>query len=124
MNITYVYYSKNRGSYNWADLSEKSWQIHLQVRFDDNSRIDISETWDDEPDTDGLLPTDILDMIEERLNYYWINTSRDRTQKDIAALREHGNDLNIPWLQARIARKKKELEELEATLEEQIHEPV
>lgn len=78
----------------------------------------ISQTWpaDDEPDIGGCLPSDVLDLIEARLKTYLYSSHREKDAATIAAIREHANELDVAYVQSRIAATRKTLERDERLL--------
>lgn len=111
MNVS-AYYSINLGRYNFAG-TEKDWCVSLYTSFGN-----VSETWpeDAKPDIDGLLPSEVLDLIEERLDSYWINTGRKERKEKIAQIRGHVKEIDAAWLSARIAATENELADLKYRL--------
>src|SRR5690606_4650714 len=88
----------------------------------------VSETFpkDEKPDVDPewSTPSEVLDLIEARLDSYWISTRRTETKATIAEIRRHANEIDAAWLdqqikqaedRLRILRRKREaLEEEQA----------
>lgn len=92
-----VLISKNLGRYNFAG-NEKSWCVTLSTPFGT-----VSETFpeEDEPATDGEMPSEVLALIEGRLDSYWISTGREKTKATIAGIREHMTDIDCAWLESK-----------------------
>jgi len=109
---TYAYYSKNLGRYNLCS-NENDWHLSLHT-----SGGNFSETWpeDDEPYIDGLLPSQVMDLIEERLKSYWIATKRDETLARMAVWRERKDDFDLAWLQNKRDNLTKSLGEIETRI--------
>lgn len=101
----HVGYYKKLGRYNWAG-TEKDWCVQLSTPYGN-----VSEMWpeDDEPDLDDALPSEVLQMIEDRLDHYWISTGRDTRKAVIAAIREHESEIDAAWLDAQIERTERVL---------------
>lgn len=93
--------AKTLGRYNFANTAEKQWCVTMYMP--DGKQL--SEKWDedDEPDIDGVPPSQVLDMIEERLKSYWICTRREETLARIAAYREQADQLDDAWARRQIA---------------------
>ena len=73
----------------------------------------VSQLWDEgeAPYDADMDAGEVLDIIAERLESYWINTSRNEDRAKIARIREHIDEANRLWhegrarvLQAEIAR--------------------
>jgi hypothetical protein len=99
MNAFVTYY-KNLGHYNFAG-HEKDWCISLITPYGR-----VNQTWPEceEPDIDDLLPSEVLALIESRLDSYWICTSREKDRATIAAIKEHAAEIDVAWLDAKIER--------------------
>jgi len=104
-----VIFYKTSGSYDFAHPSEKQWAVFFQ-----DGDVRLSERWpiDEEPDIDGCLPSDVLDLIEARVKSYWINTRRDEDLLKIAKLRERKLQMDIEFLSERISKKEASLAQL------------
>jgi len=105
----YVYKTLSR--FNFAS-SEKQWQV--QMRMPDGKFL--SELWphDEEPDIDGVPPSKILGLIEERLNAYLFKSGRDETLARIAAYREQAEQLDDAWARHQIAAHERVITDLRA----------
>ncbi len=91
-------YYKNLDQYSYFK-SEKTWLVALITPYGN-----ISETWpqDQEPEIQDLLPTEIVDLIEKRLDTHLLCTGRDETKKKIADIRAHGVAIDRAWLKNKI----------------------
>ncbi|MEN5063595.1 hypothetical protein [Achromobacter aegrifaciens] len=112
-----MYISKTLGRYNFANTAEKQWCV--QMIMPDGKGL--SETWpeDEEPDIDGVPPSQVLDLIEERLKSYWISTRREETLARIAAYREQSEQLDDAWARRLIASLERQIRDLEGYLAEE-----
>lgn len=108
-----VQHHKTKGRF-YIGNSESQWQVVLCTPAGT-----VSELWpeDEEPETIDELPSTVLDLIEERLNSYWINTGREDKRKTIAAMRETIDAADREWLQQRITKAKEDLARWEQRLE-------
>jgi hypothetical protein len=113
-----VTFTKDFGRYNFAG-TEKSYCVTLRTPFGN-----ASQTWPltDEPSIDGCLPSDVLDLIEARLKSYLWTSFRERDGATIAAIREHANEIDIAYVQGRIAAARKAIERDERLLAELMEE--
>lgn len=109
-----MYITKTLGRYNFANTAEKQWCV--QMRMPDGKGL--SETWpeDEEPDIDGVPPSQVLDMIEERLKSYWISTRREETLARIAAYREQAEQLDDAWARRQIEAHDRRIADLKPYL--------
>ncbi len=101
-----------RGSYNWAKPDEKQYLVSLVTPYGS-----ISETFEDEPEIEGLHPSDVLDIIEGRLKSYWISTDRESKLKTIAEIRKHSIEIDRQYIQSKIGLHELAIERLQASLE-------
>lgn len=115
-----MYISKTLGRYNFANTAEKQWCV--QMRMPDGKGL--SETWpeDEEPDIDGVPPSQVLDLIEERLKSYWISTGRDETLARIAVYREQSEQLDDAWARLHIVAYERKIKALKGYLAEEATE--
>ena len=95
------------GRYNWTK-AEDVWCLTLRTPYGT-----VSETFPkaDKPDVDPewTTPSEVLDIIEERLDSYWISTRRAETKETIAAIRQHSNEIDAAWLDQKIKQAEDKL---------------
>lgn len=111
-----MYITKTLGRYNLAS-NDKQWCVRM--RMPDGKGI--SEVWpeDEEPDIEGLPPSQVLDLIEERLKAYWFHSSREETLARIAVYREQSEQLDDAWARSLIASLERQIKSLEVYLAEE-----
>ena len=105
-------YYINLGRYNLCS-NEKDWCLQLQT-----SGGNFSETWpeDEKPNVDGMLPSQVLDLIEEQLRSFWVSSGRDEKLKRMEEWRKRAHEYDEAWLLRRI----EETEEQRANLSERL----
>ena len=103
-----VYYNQSSGQYCFGS-SDKQWQVYL---FTPAGRI--SGLFDAEQDIDGLLPSDVLSLIEARIKSYWIYTRKEKALAKIAAIREREQEFDVAWMDEEIRRHEKAIADLQA----------
>ena len=88
------------GRYNWAG-TEEEWCLFLRTPY---GRVSEVFPKDEKPevDPDWTTPSEVLDLIEARLDSYWISTRRAETKAKIAEIREHSNEIDAAWLDQKI----------------------
>lgn len=100
----YARYYKQLGRYDVCS-SKKSWCVQLLT-----SNGNVSELFDeeDEPDIDDFLPSEVLEIIEERFNSYLYKSSRDETKKRISEIKTNMKEFDVYWLnnQLELANKR------------------
>lgn len=103
-----VYIYKNLGRYNLA-ANTKEWQVYVRTDFGT-----VSELWDenDEPDIEGMLPSEVLDLIEERVRSYWLNTARESKLQTITDIRVNMKAVDREYLVTQIAHVSRQLKGL------------
>lgn len=109
-----AYYSKALGHFNWAG-NEKQWCVTLIT-----SEGQIHETWDEneEPDISDMLPSEVLALIAERSESYWIDTARDRKRDTRKKMLEGIAKADAEWLRGRIRATELNLDSLKNRLSE------
>lgn len=86
-------FHKTLGRFNWIS-DNKNWQLVLRTSAGNASAL-FAE--DEEPDIQGLLPSDVLDLIEERMKRSLRSDMTERLQ-EIASIRGQIESLNTAWL--------------------------
>jgi hypothetical protein len=108
-----VSYSKNLGRYNLCS-ADKSWSLHLNLPKDAPAR-GLSQLFDEdqEPQIEGCVPSEIVEMISERLESYLFSTDRPEKRKVIEWCRANADRLNSEWAKSEIERCKAKIERLQ-----------
>jgi len=105
-----IFWTLELGRYNWAS-TEDVWCLTLRTPYGQ-----VSETFpkDDKPEVDPewTTPSEILDLIEARLDSYWISTRRAETKEKIAEIRRHSNEIDAAWLDQKIKQAEDKLHSL------------
>ena len=98
--------TKNLGRYNFAS-NEKDWCV--QVMFPDG-RV-MSETWpeDREPETEGVPPSEVIEMMVVRLKSYWLSTRREETLARVEEFRPQFPAMDDAWARAQIAMHERQI---------------
>lgn len=110
----YIYRDIARDSSN-----DRAYRIEVRAfddRFKPKGFISISESWEHEPDVDGMPPSFALDLIEARLKSYFIHTGRDVGLQTIATLRSMIAEVDDSWARAEIASLTDRAKDLELYL--------
>lgn len=91
-------YYKTLDRFNFCG-NEKSWQVVLIT-----SAGNISALWnaEDEPEIHNLVPTDVLDLIDARIQQCWSSNKAEQLQR-VAVIREQIDAMDIAWLTAELA---------------------
>ena len=109
-----VFISKSLGVYNLAGPGKKQWLVELRVNGLRDLPAVLSATWeeDDEPDIDGLAPSGIMDLLEQRFESYLVDTNREKKRAVLASMRESAEEIDKAWAASRVASFRKEVERL------------
>lgn len=104
----------NLGRYNLAS-NGKSWCVTLYT-----SEGNFSETWpeDDKPDIDGLLPSEVMALMIDRLESYWIHTGRVEKLAKMIKWQESSHKFDEAYLVAQIERAEKAVLRLKVRLDQ------
>ena len=109
-----VFISKSLGTYNLANHGQKQWSVELRVMGLQDSPLVLWATWeeDDEPDIDGLSPSEVMDLLERRFESYLIDTSREKRRASLAWMRENAEEIDKAWAASRVESFREEVESL------------
>lgn len=111
--IARCWWGKNEGCFNLLSPREKSWQVYLYVEFEDKSKVCISQTWDydDEPYLDSdSFPEEVIEVIADRLEYFWISTSRKEDRGKINWMRDNILEINLAWAKVQLPNAQQRLD--------------
>jgi hypothetical protein len=98
--------TKNLGRYNFAS-NAKDWCV--QVMMPDGKVM--SETWpeDQEPETEGVPPSEVIEMMVVRLKSYWLSTRREETLARVEEFRPQFPAMDAAWARAQIAMHERQI---------------
>lgn len=110
---------KRKGRYDFCSNNEE-WCIQILGLPDNAPAKSISEHWpiDDEPDIDDAPPSEVVELISERLESYWLNTAREEKRKVIEWAREHAEEIDSQWAKIQIEQKQKLIERLQDEIDD------
>lgn len=102
------------GSYNFADPREKRWQLHIALYdFGDTVRgVGVTFPEDEEPNVDGLPPSEVVELIAAKLSKLWLNTSRERDNAVVAFIRDNAAWVDRVWATQEIERNQQKIARL------------
>lgn len=106
---------KDLGRYYLGE-NEKQWHVKMKLP---NGQW-LSELWpeDEEPEIEGLPPSDVVERISEQLEKYLFKSNREETRKLIEWCRENAEELDRLWAETEIKRIRNELTKLTKQAEE------
>ena len=115
LNIT-----KNLGCYDFCNPHKKSWLVSVTGLPEGAPSRGITQTWaeDDEPDIEDLLPSELIEIISDKVESYLFSTSREKDREVIRWARDNADRLNKEWIAQLIERKTKQIEKLEREIKE------
>lgn len=93
-----MFISKSKGNYDLCS-NRKDWQlsIHGLPAHLPSSSLSTTFPSDEEPCIDGLPPSQVAELIAERIESFWISTARERQRIIIEWIREHGAEIDAEW---------------------------
>ena len=105
---------KSFGAFNLANPGCKQWCVDLRVTGLPGSPVSLAATWeeDDEPDIDGLSPSEVMDLLERRFESYIIDTNREKRRASLAWMRENAEEIDKAWAASRVESFREEVESL------------
>ena len=109
-----VFISKSLGVYNLAGPGKKQWLVELRVKGLRDLPVVLSATWeeDDEPDIDGLSPSEVMDLLAQRFESYLIDTSREKKRAVLSMMRDNAEEIDKAWAASRVESLRVEAERL------------
>jgi len=104
--------SKNRGRYDLCS-TEEEWCVSICV-LDDGLERCISEIWplDDEPDIDNQPPSEVIELIAERVERHLVSAGRPKDREIIQWVRENAEHCDDAWARQQIQRLERRREAL------------
>jgi hypothetical protein len=106
---------KYLGNFNWCDRTDKDWQVSIILP---NGEI-ISMLWaeENEPDIDGMPPSEVVELMKKRSDELWIYTGRDELNRKAAWVAEHAAEIDRDWALSQIDGLTKRIEHMSAEIE-------
>lgn len=104
MTTNIVRVTKHCGRYNLCS-NEKEWLVILYLPNGQK----LSEAWakDHEPEIDGLLASEIVELISQRVEEYWLSTNREKQREIIAWCRQHANEIDRLFVEYQLEQLKR-----------------
>lgn len=106
-----AWWGQDTGRFNLCS-NKQDFQLFVRLNFEDGTHAGISELWPVDSAPDVSDHTDIMDVVElisERLETYWISTGRDVTRGKIAWIKENRHPIAAAWLTVKVDAAKKKL---------------
>jgi hypothetical protein len=116
-NRIHITVSSRTGCFNLCNSSQRQFLVEVRGLPKESGATMLSETWDedDAPGLDGSEPlSQVIEIMAERLESYWISTRRDAARKVIAWCREHAEELDRHWACTLMEQYRSQAEKLEA----------
>ena len=109
-----VFVGKSFGAFNLANPGCKQWCVELRVTGLPGPPVSLAAIWeeDDEPDIDGLSPSEVMDLLERRFESYIIDTNREKKRATLAWMRENAEEIDRAWAASRVESFRMEAERL------------
>ncbi len=100
------------GRYDFCS-TDKHCSVNLSLP-DGAPQRNLSQMWavDDEPDVSGMLPSEVVEILSERMESLLFSSSRAADRETVAWCRAHAEELNAEWANDEIARLVRQRERL------------
>lgn len=110
--------TKVKGRYNFCS-NEEQWRVAITGLPNEAPAKYLSKTWDieDEPYIKNLPPSEVVEIISERVESFWISTSREKDREIIQWIRNNSEELDVKWAKGEIKRKEKAIGRLQEDIE-------
>ena len=108
---------KSKGRFNMCS-NEEQWQAGITGLPEDAPHKGICQTWDidDEPYIEGEPPSEVIEIISERVESYWISTSRKKDRETIQWIRDNIDRLNALWAKDEIEKREKRVKQIQVEI--------
>lgn len=111
--------TKTLGRYDFCSTKEE-WCVRIcGLPAEAPSKV-LAETWpaDREPMIEGLLPSEVAELISERMESHLLDTSRESRREVVNWVRKHAEEVDAEYAAFEIARKEKQIERRQAEIAE------
>lgn len=100
-----VYFAKHLGRYDFAN-NVKDWNLSLYTPYGN-----VSDMWpeDEEPEIDGLMPSEVLALIEARIKHWIFKSNRSEKLATVEFMRAHANEIDMIYAAHMLERAEKEV---------------
>lgn len=111
--------TKVKGQYDLCSNNEQ-WRVAITGLPDKAPAKYLSDTWniDDEPYVKGLPPSEVVELISERVESYLLSTKRKESREVIQWIRDNSKELDALWAKSEIELKRKAIARLEEEIED------
>ncbi|KKM87472.1 hypothetical protein LCGC14_1268490 [marine sediment metagenome] len=94
--------TKSKGRYDLLS-SDQQWCVTIRLP-NDAPRLALSGMWelDAEPDIEDLPPSEVVEVISERIESYLISTSREKEREVVQWIRDNAERLDAEWTAGQI----------------------
>lgn len=105
-----AHYWKTKGRF-YIGRSDQQWQV--VVRASNGKAISVLWDEDDEPGISGLPPSEVVEIISQRVESFLFMSDREKMRATIAWFREHAELIDSGWARDRIESLRKKIDELD-----------
>ena len=114
--------TKSLGSYNWAKLEEKQYQVSVRLGGDLAERapgkvLSFLFDEDEDPDVDGVAPSEVAEMIWAKASR-WFYTKKAEDEKLASWIAENAAEVDAAWARGEIEGLRRQIASLEEYLPE------
>jgi hypothetical protein len=100
-------YYKEKGRFNLLS-NDQQWHVVLRAS---NGKV-LSQTFDDEPEIDGLPPSEVVEVLSTRIESFLFSSEREKQRTVIAWFREHADLIDSGWARNRIESLHNQIDDL------------
>ncbi len=95
---------EREGSFDLAHPNEKQYQVVIQGLPDEAPSNCLSVLFDEEQGIDDLPPSEVVEFMLERIESFWVSTSRKGKRETIDWIRENAERVDSMWAKDQIER--------------------
>lgn len=111
-----VRFGSSHGNYNLLAPSDYQWNVFMEVIEDDGTRHVISQTFDDDPIWGGMDPVEVAELIDEKIQSAWINTSKEKSAEFLKFVHTNANEIRETYYEGEIANRREKIRRLETEI--------
>jgi hypothetical protein len=109
---------KRLGRYNLCSY-EKQWMVEISGLPEECPARRISEHWneEDEPEIDGLPPSEVVELMEDQMGSYLFYSARAPKMEVIQWIKAHRDAIDAAWAKREIKNLERRITRLQDKIE-------
>ena len=110
---------KNLGRYDLCS-GKKDWCVQILNLPENCPHRSINTSWqeDNEPEIEGLMPSEVIEIMSERIESFLYSSSREKDRETINWVRENSECLDSEWAKEMIDAKLRHIERLKQEIDD------